>query len=380
MFGHYQGFGFEVFDVKALVNCHVMPAGIGAFPLILGRPWLQATKAIQDWGHGTITLYNRSGDKQKFDMATEQSLDANYDEDDDDEEYSSEEGGDGEESSELDDSDVEVIFPALDRRVKNIAQTYSLEHKEESNLFDQMLVLLNSAIKEELNPSQKLRRDLICCTEAIQTTLCKHMSKEEEQVFPLLMELLSYEEQSALVWQFICSIPVNLMENFLPWLASCLTDGEREEMIACVHNVVPSANLLQQIVCTWLKAASIGVRDTAGEVVNEDNDVTGIDSSLIPRTSDCRGGFDQESSALPNSDLVEGVIKVGSASNGISETSSKRHNFPIDVFLSWHKAIRKELVKFAEDLKRISSSAALHPLKLSERVQFLAEVCIFHSV
>ncbi|MCO5596270.1 hypothetical protein L7F22_050330 [Adiantum nelumboides] len=272
----------------------------------------------------------------------------------------------------------EVIFPALDRRVKNIAQTYSLEHKEESNLFDQMLVLLNSAIKEELNPSQKLRRDLICCTEAIQTTLCKHMSKEEEQVFPLLMELLSCEEQSALVWQFICSIPVNLMENFLPWLASCLSDGEREEMIACVHNVVPSASLLQQIVCTWLKAASIGARDTTGEVVNEDNGVTGIDYSLIPRISDCRGGFDQEATALPNSDLVEGVIKVGSASNGISETSPKRHNFPIDVFLSWHKAIRKELVKFAEDLKRIPSSAALHPLKLSEHVQFLAEVCIFH--
>ncbi|MCO5563836.1 hypothetical protein L7F22_017485 [Adiantum nelumboides] len=94
----------EVFDVKALVNCHVMPAGIGAFPLILGRPWLQATKAVQDWGHGTITLYNRSGDKKNFDMATKQSLDADFDEDDDDEEYSSSEEDDGEESSELDDS------------------------------------------------------------------------------------------------------------------------------------------------------------------------------------------------------------------------------------------------------------------------------------
>ncbi|MCO5595239.1 hypothetical protein L7F22_049278 [Adiantum nelumboides] len=98
MFGHYQGLGGGGFDVKVLVNCHVMPAGIGAFPLILGRPWLQATKAIQDWGHGTITLYNRSCDKKKFDMATKQSLDADFDEDDDDEEYSSSEEDDGEES------------------------------------------------------------------------------------------------------------------------------------------------------------------------------------------------------------------------------------------------------------------------------------------
>ncbi|KAI5056021.1 hypothetical protein GOP47_0029542 [Adiantum capillus-veneris] len=273
----------------------------------------------------------------------------------------------------------EVIFPALDSRVKNIAQTYSLEHKEESDLFDQMLVLLNSAIKEEFNPSQKLRRDLICCTEAIQTTLCKHMSKEEEQVFPLLMELLSYEEQSALVWQFICSIPVNLMENFLPWLAACLTDGEREEMFACVHNVVPSANLLQQIVCTWLKAASIGARDTAGEHANVDNDITGIDSLLKPRTSQGRGSLQQAASALSKSSLVEGALKVGSVSDGSTETSQKKPNYPIDVLLSWHKAIRKELIKFAEDSKRTQSLAAGYLPKFSEHVQFLAEVCIFHS-
>ncbi|MCO5583404.1 hypothetical protein L7F22_037315 [Adiantum nelumboides] len=71
----------------------------------------------KDCGHGTITLYNRSGDKKKFDMATKKSLDADFDEDDDDEEYSSSEEDDGEESSELDgssdDSDVEVTLNAL---------------------------------------------------------------------------------------------------------------------------------------------------------------------------------------------------------------------------------------------------------------------------
>ncbi|KAF2298710.1 hypothetical protein GH714_025658 [Hevea brasiliensis] len=41
----------------------------------------------------------------------------------------------------------EVIFPALDIRVKNVAQTYSLEHKGESSLFDQLFELLNSYAK-----------------------------------------------------------------------------------------------------------------------------------------------------------------------------------------------------------------------------------------
>ncbi|MCO5569693.1 hypothetical protein L7F22_023409 [Adiantum nelumboides] len=76
----------------------------------------------------------------------------------------------------------EVIFPALDRRIKNIALTYSLEHKNEDELFDLMSQLLSSA-KKESNSSlyKKLKRELLCCTEAIQTSLCKHMSKEEKQ-------------------------------------------------------------------------------------------------------------------------------------------------------------------------------------------------------
>ena len=56
----------EVLNVKTLIDCHVMPAGIGAFPLILGRPWLQATRAIQDWGCGTIPLYSKKGGEKEI--------------------------------------------------------------------------------------------------------------------------------------------------------------------------------------------------------------------------------------------------------------------------------------------------------------------------
>ena len=36
--GMVKNLEIEVFNVKALVNFHVMPAGFGAFPIILGRP------------------------------------------------------------------------------------------------------------------------------------------------------------------------------------------------------------------------------------------------------------------------------------------------------------------------------------------------------
>ncbi|MQL90862.1 hypothetical protein Taro_023461 [Colocasia esculenta] len=72
----------------------------------------------------------------------------------------------------------EVIFPALDIRVKNVASTYSLEHKGESELFEQLFELLNSNVQNE----DVFRRELASCTGAIQTSLSQHMAKEEEQV------------------------------------------------------------------------------------------------------------------------------------------------------------------------------------------------------
>lgn len=53
---------------------------------------------------------------------------------------------------------------------------------------------------------------------------------------------------------------------------------------------------------------------------------------------------------------------------------------PINELIYWHNAIRKELREFAEETRQIQSSGII-PANLSsfvERLQFLAEVCIFH--
>ncbi|MCO5570329.1 hypothetical protein L7F22_024048 [Adiantum nelumboides] len=183
----------EVFDVKVLVNCHVMPAGIGAFPLILGRPWLQATKAVQDRDHGTITLYNRSGDKKKFDMATKQYLDADFDEDDDDEKYSSSEEDDGEESSELDDSsddsDVEVSSLFLEEEKSQKQATLCLmENEDTSGPYEQ----IEGLMQPKVQPNVK--------DELIQKMLSPDLTSYEKGVYLHMLQLFpnlfitSYEE------------------------------------------------------------------------------------------------------------------------------------------------------------------------------------------
>ena len=39
----------EAYAVKTIVKFYVMPTRLGAYPIILGRPWLCAVSAIQDW-------------------------------------------------------------------------------------------------------------------------------------------------------------------------------------------------------------------------------------------------------------------------------------------------------------------------------------------
>jgi len=72
----------------------------------------------------------------------------------------------------------QVIFPALDIRVKNVARTYSLEHEGESFLFDQLFELVETKVQNE----ESYRRELASRTGALQTSISQHMSKEEEQV------------------------------------------------------------------------------------------------------------------------------------------------------------------------------------------------------
>lgn len=67
------------------------------------------------------------------------------------------------------------------------------------------------------------------------------------QVFPLLIEKFSFEEQASLVWQFLCSIPVNMMAEFLPWLSSSISSDEYQDMHKCLCKIIPKEKLLHQV-------------------------------------------------------------------------------------------------------------------------------------
>ncbi|CAN6938541.1 unnamed protein product [Brassica oleracea var. botrytis] len=145
----------------------------------------------------------------------------------------------------------EVIFLALDSRVKNIVSNYSLEHDGTDDLFTSIFHWLN-VLEHELGNISDVLREVMLCIGTIQSSVCQHMLKEERQVFPLLIEKFTFQEQASLVWQFICSVPVMVLEDFLPWMMSYLSHKERTEVVNCMKDVVPTEDSSQQVISSWL--------------------------------------------------------------------------------------------------------------------------------
>ncbi|MCO5607268.1 hypothetical protein L7F22_061461 [Adiantum nelumboides] len=108
----------EAYDAKAVVNFHVMQVGLGAYPIILGRPWLRAVGAAQDWRRGTISLYGKTGVKKLYNMDTRKILEEPYEDENEssDEDYSTvfDEDSDSTTSS---DEDVDVAFLLMDKEI-----------------------------------------------------------------------------------------------------------------------------------------------------------------------------------------------------------------------------------------------------------------------
>lgn len=164
----------------------------------------------------------------------------------------------------------QVIFSALDTRVKNIAFNYSLEHDTSDDLFTSIFHWLH-VLEEESGNIAGVLREVVLCISTIQSSICQHMLKEERQVpyrfllvttklifcllttsclqvFPLLIENFSCQEQASLVWQFICSVPVMVLEDVFPWMTSLLSPIEKAEVVNCVKQVVPKELSLQLVI------------------------------------------------------------------------------------------------------------------------------------
>lgn len=63
----------------------------------------------------------------------------------------------------------------------------------------------------------------------------------------------------------------------------------------------------------------------------------------------------------------------------MNDTSDSDDGHPINEILHWHNAIKQELEDIADEARKIELSGDFSDLTLFyERLQFIADVCIFH--
>ena len=118
--------------------------------------------------------------------------------------------------------DLQVVYPALDSKVKNVTSAYSVEHEDEGRLFEQLSSLLSAALQQKGKERQATLRQLECKIEEVHITLRKHLAKEEEQLFPLLLKHFTFAEQASITMVLSASLAAffrsssKLLLNVLP--------------------------------------------------------------------------------------------------------------------------------------------------------------------
>eukprot|EP01018_Ginkgo_biloba_P038446 Gb_32431 [translate_table: standard] len=177
------------------------------------------------------------------------------------------------------------------------------------------------------------------------------MPKEEKQIFPLLTQHFSFKEQASLVWKFMCSIPVNLMEEFLPWLVSSLSIDNRKEMIKCMCKIVLEEEFLQEVVFTWLKEKrSTGDFEESPVPCNEQGPPTSEESWCVKEVAVAARTSNQGSIVYECCKKMCKKLHFVSH-DGVNNSVSELLKFPINEILHWNGAERN----FRRGLKNATS-------------------------
>ena len=129
--GRCMNIPVTVYGVTCNVYCHIMPAGMGAYPLILGRPWLRQVGAIQNWKEGIITVHNKKGKARQFDMHSRRELEEESEETVTEKEESE---SSSDQTSSKENSQISFLLEEPDSCVMQMEEIQ--EKKEESKLED----------------------------------------------------------------------------------------------------------------------------------------------------------------------------------------------------------------------------------------------------
>ncbi|XP_073108593.1 zinc finger protein BRUTUS isoform X2 [Elaeis guineensis] len=161
-----------------------------------------------------------------------------------------------------------------------------------------------------------------------------------------------------------------MMAEFLPWLSACISPDEHQDMLKCMCKIVPGEKLLQKVIFSWMEGKGT---TNMGQSYCDDSQLQ----------SNLRCGPGKLVDYTENYTCASGHSNIGKRKHTASECSAVdvRGLHPIDEILHWHNAIRKELSDIAEEARKIQLSSDFSDLSaFNARLQFVADICIFHSI
>ena len=123
----------------------------------------------------------------------------------------------------------ELVFPAMDKVAPLVAQGYLHDHNE----FDMMTEGL-ARMAAASDPLVVARE-----TAAMTAVLRIHLDKEDQQLYPILRERTSLEEQSAIIGGMAAHVPPERNPEFIHWFFPLLGHDDREMWTRVVMGLMP---------------------------------------------------------------------------------------------------------------------------------------------
>ena len=123
----------------------------------------------------------------------------------------------------------ELVFPAMDKVAPLVAQGYLHDHSE----FDMMTEGMAKMVAAS-DPLVAARE-----TAAMTAVLRIHLDKEDQQLYPILRERTSLEEQTAIVGGMAAHVPPERNPEFIRWFFPLLEHDDREMWTRVVMGLMP---------------------------------------------------------------------------------------------------------------------------------------------
>lgn len=202
----------------------------------------------------------------------------------------------------LDHSQAEddIILPLLDKRVPGISETYHDDHCDERKLFQDLAECLQDlqCVSDETECTRLVIK-LYGLAETLRDDMVSHLKREEKDMWPVLKQHFSLEEQSEVVALIFGQMPASRLRELLPWMIRSLSVSEGNIMMNHILEVTRST-MFETWLKTWLPLSG-DKQDDAAESGDKEEPQTSGGNSV--HEASCQGDCNSPNAGQDADDL-----------------------------------------------------------------------------